>query len=182
MGYILDVDLETSMGPSHEVYARIESLIFNKVKSEVQLQITYWVNKNYARRCERTTIDEPIKGHTGLVQERVLYYQDSSSEGDEILLPHHMKIPLVSNRVVEEPKYEVRDVEIEVPYISFDENGDEVTKYRTIVKQETVKVGTTEQEKEVIDNSLLKDIFGFGYSKIKEKLSEYFPVESIIED
>ena len=182
MGYILNVDLETSMGPSHEVYARIESLVFNKVKSEIQLQITYWLNKNYPRRCERLTIDEPIKGQIGLVQERVLYYQTSDSEGEEILLPHHLKLPMVSSRMIDEPKFEIQDVEIEVPYIGFDENGDEIIKHRKIIKQETVNVGTTEIEKEVIDNSILKDVFGFGYTKIKERLSQHFPVECIIQD
>jgi hypothetical protein len=40
MGFILNVDLETSEGPSHEVYVRIESLTYNKVANDIAVQLT----------------------------------------------------------------------------------------------------------------------------------------------
>lgn len=180
MGFVLDVDLETSEGPSHEVYVRVESFTFNKVTSLVQFQITYWQDRDHAIRFNRATLDEPVRNANGLVQERVLYFKDEASDGEEILFPHHMKVPLTVNTEIEVPNYEMKQVEKEVPYVSFDENGDEVTKYRTVVKEEKVKVGTTVEVKERIDHSLLGNIIGFIYDKIKDKLSEYIPADKII--
>lgn len=179
MGFILDVDLETSEGPSHEVYVRVESLTFNKVTSMVQFQITYWQDQKHAIKFNRTTLDEEVRSATGLIQERVLYFEDTDSDGVEILFPHHMKIPMTSRSEVEVPKYETQTVEREVPYVSFDENGDEITKYRTVVREEKVKVGVETTVKETINTALLSDIMGFIYGKIKEKLSEFIPVDKI---
>lgn len=180
MGFILDVDLETSEGPSHEVYGRIESLTFNKVTSTVQFQITYWVDQKSAIKFNRTFLDEEQRNAEGLVQERVLYFKDEESEGEEVLFKHHMKVPLVTEKEIEVPKYEMQAVEREVPYVSFDENGDEVTKLRTVIAEEKVRVGTEIKKSEVIDTSLLRDIFGFCYKKIYEDLAQHIPVENII--
>lgn len=180
MGFILDVDLETSEGPSHEVYVRVESFTFNKVTSMVQFQITYWQDRNHAIRFNRITLDEPSRNANGLIQERVLYFENESSDGVEVLFPHHMKVPLVTRTEVESPKIELREVEKEVPYVSFDENGDEITKYRKVIKEERVVVGTQVEVKERIDHSLLGSLMEFIYGKIKEKLSEFIPAEKII--
>lgn len=180
MGFILDVDLETSEGPSHEVYVRVESLTFNKVTSMVQFQITYWQNQDYALRFNRTTLEEQPRNAVGLVQERVLYFENETSDGVEILLPHHMKVPLVSEEQIEVPMYEVVSVEKEVPFVSFDENGDEIIKTRIVTREEKVKTGTKVEVKQVINNSLLGNLIGFIYSKIKERLSEVIPADKIL--
>lgn len=180
MGFVLDVDLETSQGPSHEVYVRVESLTFNKVTSMVQFQITYWQDQKAAIRFNRTTLEEEPRNAKGLVQERVLYFKDEESDGEEVLFPHHMKVPMTVKKEIEVPKYEMQSIEKEVPYVSFDENGDEITKYRTVVTEERVKAGTTLEIREVIDTTQLSDIMGFCYGKIKEKLSEFIPADKII--
>lgn len=180
MGFILDVDLETSEGPSHEVYVRVESFTFNKVTSMVQFQITYWQDQKSAIRFNRITLDEEPRSAVGLIQERVLYFEDENSDGTELLLPHHMKVPLTVQEEVEVPKYETQLVEREVPYVSFDENGDEITKYRTVTKEEEVKVGVEKQFTEVISTTLLGNVMGFIYNKIKDRLSEFIPADKII--
>lgn len=180
MGFVLDVDLETSQGPSHEVYVRIESLTFNKVTSLMQFQITYWQDRDQAIRFNRTYMSEERKNAVGLIQEKVVYFNSADSEGEEILLPHHMKVSVSRKKEVEVPLFEDVEVEVEVPYVSFDENGDEITKYRKITKTESKQVGTEFKKQEVIDGTLLKDTFGFCYGKIKEKLSEFFPAERIL--
>ena len=180
MGFVLDVDLETSEGPSHEVYVRIESLSFNKVTSKVQFQLTYWQDRDQAIRFNRTLLSEPKKNAIGLIQERVLYFSDDLSDGKEILLPHHLVTYLTSKREIEVPVYEVQTVEKEVPFVSFDENGDEVIKHRTITKEEKVQVGTEKQYEDVIDGTLAGDLYGFCYKHIKATLSEWFPIDKII--
>jgi len=180
MGFVLDVDLETSQGPSHEVYARIESFTFNKVTSMIQFQITYWQDRDHAIRFNRTYMSESKKSAIGLIQERVIYFSNAESEGEEYLLPHHMKVPVVRIEEIEVPIIEDVQVETEVPYVSFDENGDEITKYRKVFKTEQKQTGTEVKEQQVIDGTLLKDTFGFCYGKVKEELSKFFPEEKIV--
>lgn len=180
MGFVLDVDLETSQGPSHEVYARIESFTYNKVTSMIQFQITYWQDRDHAIRFNRTYMSEPKKSAIGLIQERVIYFNNTESEGEEYLLPHHMKVPVVRTGEVEVPIIEDIQVETEVPYVSFDENGDEITKYRKVFKTEQKQTGTEIKEQQIIDGTLLRDTFGFCYGKVKEELSKFFPKEKIV--
>ena len=180
MGFILDVDLETSEGPSHEVYVRMESLTFNKVTSMAQFQITYWHDQSQAIKFNRTYLSEQKKNAVGLIQEKVIYFEDPESEGVEILFPHHLKVPVVREDTVDVPVYEMKEVQREVPYISFDENGDEITKTRVVTREEQVKVGTRTKVEQVIDGTLLNNIFGFCYEQIRKELEKYLPSEKII--
>ncbi len=179
MGFIINVDLETSEGPSHEVYCRIESLSYNKVTAEVRFQLTYWLDRDQAIRFNRTYLSEEKKNAVGLIQERVLYFKDEISDGEEIMLPNYIKTPLVSVKEVEKPLYEMKEVEIEAPYVSFDENGDELIKYRKVVKEEKVRVGVEKIKTEVIDSSLTSDIFGFCYRHAIKVLSKWFPDDKL---
>ena len=43
MGFIINADLETSQGPTQELYIRVEGFSFNKVTAELGFQITYWI-------------------------------------------------------------------------------------------------------------------------------------------
>lgn len=179
MGYILNVDLETSEGPSHEVYVRVESLTYNKVANEISMQLTYWLDQSYALAFNRAYLDEEPKNAVGLVQERLLYFEDENSDGKEILLPHFLKASVSVQREVKVPIFEDREVKKEVPYTSFDEDGDEITLYRTVSSKDRVKVGTKTEVKDVIDTSLLDDMFGFVYSKVKNELVKWFPDNTI---
>jgi hypothetical protein len=180
MGFILDVDLETSEGPSHEVYVRIESLTFNKVTMEVGFQLTYWESKEYAEKFNRTSTEEKPNNCIGLIQERVLYFEDEESDGKEILLPHHLRTKIVKLEQVEHPIYETLTAEEEVPYVSFDENGEEVTKYRTVVTEKQVQVSVEVKETELFDYSALNNIFEFCYNHAKKILGEFIPKDKII--
>ncbi len=179
MGFILNVDLETSEGPSHEVYCRIESLSYNKVTAEVRFQLTYWLDKDHAIKFNRTYLSEEKKNAIGIVQERVLYFENDTSDGVEVLLPNFLTTPLVSIKEVEKPIYEVQELEKDAPYVSFDENGEELIKYRKVVKEEKVRVGVEKIEEEVIDSTLTNDIFGFCYNHTKKVLTKWLPEDKI---
>ena len=179
MGFKINVDLETSEGPSHEVYVRIESLTYNKVTNEVSLQLTYWLDQSYALAFNRAYLDEEPKNAIGLIQERLLYFEDNDSEGKEILLPHFFKASVSTTKEIEVPIFEEKEVKKEVPYTSFDEEGDEITLYRTVSVKDKVKVGTKVEVKEVVDTSLLDNMFGFVYNKVKEELIKWFPEKTI---
>lgn len=179
MGFIVNVDLETSEGPSHEVYVRIESLTYNKVANDIAVQLTYWFDQSYALKFNREYLDEEPKNATGLVQERLLYFDNTDSEGIEVLVPHFFKTSVSTQKEVELPIFEEREVKKEVPYISFDEEGEAITLYKTVSIKEKVEIGTKIEVREVVDTSLLDNTFGFVYSRVKEELTKWFPNKTI---
>ena len=95
------------------------------------------------------------------------------------LLPNFLTTPLVSIKEVEKPIYEVQELEKEAPYVSFDENGEELIKYRKVIKEEKVRVGVEKIEEEVIDSTLTNDIFGFCYNHTKKVLTKWLPEDKI---
>lgn len=179
MGFILNVDLETSAGPTHEAYIRIDNYRFNKVTSELTVTTTCWLSSQKAHSFNRQSIDEPLKNAVGLIGSKVLYYPDDVSEGVEIDIPNLFKGHIVEKQVVVTPIYENKVVNKEVPYISFDEMGEEITLMRTITESEKVKVGENKEVKEVINPELLSNLYDFSYKLVKNKLKELIPEDKI---
>jgi len=179
MGFVLNVDLETSEGPSQEVYVRIESLTYNKTTSEIRFQISYWQNRDKAIRFNRTYLQEEKNNAVGLIQEGVIYFKDEKSDGVQITFNQHMKVYTVVEEEVEIPIYENKQITKEVPYVSFDDNGDELILYRTVNLEEQVQTGTSKKVEQVISGGVLDDTFGFCYGKIYEELLRYFPKDKI---
>tara|TARA_B110000285_G_scaffold229215_1_gene293579 strand:- start:173 stop:721 length:549 start_codon:yes stop_codon:yes gene_type:complete len=179
MGFVLNVDLETSEGPSQEVYVRIESLTYNKTTSEIRFQITYWQNRDKAIRFNRTYLQEEKNNAVGLIQEGVIYFKDEKSDGVQITFNQYMKVYTVVEEEVEIPIYENKQITKEVPYVSFDDNGDELILYRTVNLEEQVQTGTSKKVEQVISGGVLDDTFGFCYDKIYEELLRYFPKDKI---
>lgn len=178
MGYVLEVDLETNLGPTEEMYCRIESFTFNKLTAELGFQVTYWLNPNVALKSNRTFVDEDIKNQKGLISSRVISFEKNKN-GDEIILEQFLVVRASKTEEVTIPIYERQLKKKEVPYISFDEEGNEITLYRTIEVEDEVEVGKKKEIKEVIDYGLLKDIYGFMYKKLGEYLSESFSKDRI---
>ena len=67
----------------------------------------------------------------------------------------------------------------EVPYVSFDENGDEVTLYRTVEVTEDVKTGTETEIKNVVDYTAVDRLREFSYDYLAEELAKVFPKSKI---
>lgn len=179
MGFILKADLETNLGPSQEVYARIEGMSYNKGTNLAMFQITYWVNKEHASRFNRTYLDEPFKNMIGLIQDRVIFYSDEYKDGIEIVLPQYIETHTVVEREVEVPLYETQIKEKKIPYTSFDEEGEELTLYRTVSTEEEVQVGVKKELKKVIDHSASGRLADFCYEVLKQELGKQFPIDNI---
>ena len=179
MGFILNVDLETQAGPTQEAYIRIDNYRFNKVTSEIILTTTTWLDIEKAHSFNRKYIDENLKNAQGLVSSDVLYYDTPESEGKEIKIPILFKAPIAVEEEIEFPIYEQKDFIEQVPYVSFDKNGDEVTKYKDEVVNKKVKVDSYIEKKQVIKPELLDNLYEFSYSVVKKKLAELFPEDKI---
>ena len=179
MGYKLNVDLETSNGPSHEVYVRIESLVINRVTAKARFQLTYWIDKDHATAFNREYVEEEQRNMVGLVQERLLYFEDETSEGVEVIVPHMIEVDIAEEKDIEVPIYETKTINKEVPYTSFDDNGDEITLFRTVTSEDSVKVGSKVEKRNIINISLAENIYKYGYSQVYNKLKEFFPENKI---
>lgn len=179
MGLRLNVDLETSQGPSQEVYARVESISYNKFTAAVMFQITYWVDQNHAIKATKTFLDEEQRNMVGLIYDRVMYYPTGNAEEVEIFLPQYMDVSAVNEEEVAIPIYETKLAKKEVPYVSFDENGEEVTLYRTVTEEKQVQVGVKKEVKKVIDYGVSNRLAEFTYEVLKGELAKWFPKDNI---
>lgn len=179
MGFVIKADLETSLGPSQEVYARIEGLGYNKGASKVMFEITYWINRDHAIKTKRTFIDEPLKNMVGLIYDKVVYYEEGDSEGIEVILPQYIEHLTVVEKEVEVPIIETKIKKKEVPYVSFDEEGEEITLYKTLSIEEEVEVGKKVEVKKVIDDSVPEKLLEYCYEVLKQELATRFPIDNI---
>jgi len=179
MGFRLNVDLETGSGPTQEAYIRIDNYRFNKVTSEIVLTTTTWLNKDKAHSFNRTYLDESLKNAEGLVASNVLYYDTPESEGVEVEIPILFKASLADKKIIDIPILEKREVIEQIPYVSFDSNGDEITKFRDELVTKEVQTGSYTEEKEVINIEVLSNLYEFSYNVIKNKLAELFPIDKI---
>ena len=180
MGFILNVDLETSSGPTHEAYIRVDNYRFNKVTSELIVTTTAWLNAKKAHNFNRKYIDEPLKNAVGLIGSEVIYYNGEDNTGIEVSIPNLFKGKVTEVKSVEIPIYEQRPVEKEVPYISFDQDGEEITLTRKVTENEKVQVDTKTEIKEIINPEVLTNLFDYSYGVVKKELMKIFP-ESLIE-
>jgi hypothetical protein len=180
MGLVLDLDLETNLGPSHEVFASIDSIRVNKTLAEVRFSCTYWLEESYSKRFFREYIEDELNNAKGQVSQNIIYYEDQSSDGEEITLPNFFpNIPLAKKVEVEVPTVEKVTVDRKVPYISFDENGNEISLEKTIQEEVEKITGYTKEERSLIDYSSINNIEDFCYIYLREELGKLLPIDKI---
>ena len=66
-----------------------------------------------------------------------------------------------------------------MPYVSFDKDGNEITKYRVINKVEKVEVGEEEKIVNKFDYSVFNDPTSFIYDTLIEEYSKFLPKDKI---
>ncbi len=179
MGFVINADLETSQGPTQELYVRVEGFSFNKVTAQLGFQVTYWIDREHAINHNRVYLEEEVKPMVGLVQNKVLFFNDPDSDSKEIEFEHYIKGSVAEEREVDVPYFEMQDVAVKVPYVSFDENGDELIKEREIIKQKKVQTGTQNEKRTVIDYKAFENIYEYCYKKLYESLIKLIPEEKI---
>ena len=179
MGLRLQVDLETNRGPTNKLFVRIDSWKVNMTLGEVKFTTTSWLDKSYGEKFLRKYAADKLKPAVGLVGGKVIYYPKPSSEGKEIVIDNLYVAPMIVEKEVEEDIIEKQTVNKEVPYVSFDENGDQVTLYRTVEVTEDVITGTKTELKSVIDYTIVDRLQEFSYDYLVKELSKVFPKSKI---
>ena len=107
------------------------------------------------------------------------FYKDADSLGEDISIPNFFKFVPTYKGTVETPIYEVKEVTEEIPYVSFDSEGDEITLYRTKIKQEKVKIGSEKVEKVFYDKEAINKPIEYCYKELKARLGEIIPVDKL---
>lgn len=180
MGFIINADIDTKLGPTNQLYIRVESFTFNKALTELYFQITYWINQESAINFNRISLDDDLSDASGLVGNRIILYEnDLDQTGTTIELPLFIKTNPVVEKEIKTPILKKEKKIKKIPYISFDKNGDEITAYREVEESVSKVVDYDISIKKVIDTNLLTDIYSFMYSELKKKLEDFFIVNLI---
>jgi hypothetical protein len=179
MGFRLNVDLETSAGPTQEAYIRIDNYRFNKVTSELILTTTTWLDVEKAHSFNRKYLEQPMKNAVGLIGSEMLYYPDVESEGEEISIPNVFKHSVAVVEEVEFHTYKEVEKLVQVPYVSFNYDGEEVTKYKDEIVLEREIESSYKEKRSVINPSVITNLYEYSYNVVKQKLTELFPEETI---
>lgn len=179
MGLVIDSHIETNKGPTNSLYFRIDSWKINKTLGDITFTTTSWLNKEHADKFLRNYYDEPLRAAIGLVSSKLIYYKDYKGEGIEYDIDNLYKVPMYEEIEVEEPTYGAKKISKEVPYVSFDENGDEITLYKTVTTTEKIQTGTEKSLKKVMNYSFINQLEEFCYDYLKGRLTQYFP-ETVI--
>ena len=173
MGLQIDLELETNRGPTSELYIRIDSWRVNRTVNEIIFTTTSWLSKEYADRTLRKFITDPIPPSIGLVGSKLISYQNSR-QGEELIIENLYKMSMAKEQQVDIPVYEAKSTTKEHPYVSFDEDGNEVTVYRSVTSTENVQVATDKKNKLVVDYKIINNLEDNCYSYLIEQLSEVF--------
>ena len=156
MGFIINADLETSQGPTQELYVRVEGFSFNKVTAQLGFQVTYWIDRQHAIKHNRVYLEEEVKPMVGLVQNKILYFENSGGDGEEIMLSQYIKTKVAEEREVDIPVY----VEEEI-------------------KEKTVQKGTSKEIKTVINLEAFGNLYEYCYKKLYDYLITVLPEDTI---
>lgn len=180
MGLILNLDLETNQGPTNKLYIRIDTWRINNTVNEIRYSTTSWLDKSYGDKFLRKYYDDELQNSIGLVTQDVVFYDKAGSDGIEIHIPNLYTTHPYVEEAIEVDVLEEQKVTKEVPYVSFDEEGNEITLYRTVTNKEKVKVGTDIVTKKVIDYSIpLNNLGEFCYNNLIQALGKSFPIDKI---
>jgi hypothetical protein len=175
MGLKINADLETSSGPTTSVYLRVEGYRYSKLSNELQFTTSAWVSKEESDNFRKIYADDEPGHALGILSPIMTVYVDDDSEGIDISIENFYKFVPKYKEVVEIPIFEDKEVTEEIPYVSFDSEGEEITLYRTKVKTEKVQIGTDKVEKVVLDRKAGETPLQFCYDELKARLSAMIP-------
>lgn len=179
MGIEVLADLETNRGPTNKLYIRIDSFKVNMTINEVKFTTTSWLDKSYGDQFLRQFYTDDLKPAIGLTNGKYIYYPDQKSEGIDIELENLFVVPMYKEVEVETPVFEIQKTAKEVPYVSFDKNGDEVTLYRTVEVEEKVEVDKKKEVKQLVDYNIVNDLGNYCYKQLAKILAEVFGDDNI---
>lgn len=180
MALRLEVDLESHLGPTQEAYVEIDSIKLSRPNGMLRFSVTVWINEQSSKNFYKEHLDSPSNGAVGLLANKVLYFENEESDGEEVELKIHYALPFTKKVVTEKVLTEKVKQTEKVPYVSFDEDGNEITKYREVIKEVIIDKGTEEVTLDMYDYNVFSDPTEFINNILFEELSKTFPKDKIV--
>ena len=154
MGLRINVDLDTNRGQTSEAYMVLETVRFNRANTRVEFTTSLWINKAAAYDFQKKFVGDSLGSSEGMLQREVVYYKNTKdTKGTEITLENYFMADIAREEEVITPIFEEQEVIKKTPFITFDEEGEEVVKEKEIIKLEKVKVGEKKEVKKVLNIS-----------------------------
>lgn len=180
MGLRLNVDLDTNRGQTNEAYIRIETIRFNRVMCRIEFTTSCWLNKELADGFDRKHIGDPLGSSQGILTKEVVYYESKDDvEGKEVEIQNYYTCEIYREEIIEKPIYEDQIVTKTIPYVTFDDDGEEVIVEKQVKKMERVQVGIDTQVRKVVDFSIVENMFDFANQALFNELSKIFPKDKL---
>lgn len=188
MGLIIRSQLETDIGHIDSPYVVISDYKISKTSAEIGYRISYFTSKEYWKQSLPYEVSD-LEIHRSLPLEarfspsNVLYphNDDGALRWVEVNFPQYFNIKLSEVTEVEVPIIEEKEVKKQIPYVTFDSEGNELIKYDEEIIIEKVEVGKEKVKKELIMHKYFDNPMEFAYNHLKQELSSLLP-EIIIED
>lgn len=178
MGLVIENEIETNVGEVTNAYVTIQSYTVRKNIGEISFSIAYYTDEKYSKMSCHEYLEDltdiiqlPVEATFNPIE--VLYYKDN--EWNTVSFPLNMKVKFTEK--IETPILEIEKIPIEkeIPYISFDSEGNEIEKIRKKVVFEEVKKEIGKEERNKIDWSLVNNPLSFAYQKLAEELKKNMP-------
>ena len=173
MGLIIKNEIDTHIGAITNLYAVITQYRVHRRSGQIRANVEYFTSKETYQSTLRKYVDEinpnnPIDGSQLLVEDVVCY--DKKDKPTEVKLPVHLDYNFSIEKEVEIPIFEIQKTEEEVPYVSFDKDGNEIKKTRNTIRHNQVQVRVDKKIESVIDWGLVENPLKYIYTRLKEDL------------
>ena len=179
MGLRLNVDLESHLGPTQEAYVEIDSIKLSRVNGSIRFSTTFWLNEETSKKFYRDSVESSQSGANGMLAANLLYFENEQSDGEDITLQNHFNVPFTRLSEIEVPVIEKIETVEDIPYISFDAEGNEITKYRKGKKIERKVVKQVKEKRNFFDYTTFTDPLSFIHEILIEEYSKVLPKDKI---
>ena len=183
MSLILEGNIETNIGPVDNIYVKIDSLTIDKLKGTLTYSVMYWQDKATSETFKHLSHDPNISQTTRKIisSNEILVYNEKNKP-TSISLPTVKRFEVLDSKEVEIELISSRMVRKDVPYVSFNSDGEEVEKMRSELVQEDFVSGTEVKKEYFFNEEILTNPFKLCYDNLKETISKEFSLLLTVKD
>tara|TARA_B100000212_G_scaffold63224_1_gene43280 strand:+ start:753 stop:1301 length:549 start_codon:yes stop_codon:yes gene_type:complete len=182
MGIIIKADLDTNNGSTNKAYASIRTFTVNRERYHISYNVQYFLNKNSVQKPTYIGEDIDYGSISPFFSPYNIIFYKGKGKFEELNLIQNKKLILGKSKTISIPIYEELEKIKEVPFITFDQDGNEVEIVRHQKVKVKEKVGSEKVKKEIIDESLIENPLKACYEDLEKELIKVFGKKNIIKD
>ena len=182
MGIIIKADLDTNNGSTTKAYASIRTFTVNRERYHISYNVQYFLNKNLVQKPAYIGEDIDYGNISPFFSPYNIVFYKGKGKFEELNLIQNKNLILGKSKTISIPIYEEVEKVKEVPFITFDQDGNEVEIVRHQKVKVKEKVGSEKVKKEIIDESLIENPLKACYEDLEKELIKVFGKKNIIKD